>query len=217
MISLNLNYAAFLLVCFSFAFNGNCEAQKMAADSCKNHFITARKKLGLYYKTRDNTVLPEAIKTIELSLQCPETRRAAVELKLSLLSLQKQYRNAYYFVNTLSESDFKYSYRKKMNYDFFRALEYESKPDTLKRNVYLNKARAAIEKYIGEQSTHDDKSDMEPYYDLIFIMKKMGSQQRLNTEIDRLKKKYPGTTNMLNALNEGVTSSGRSTKTTYAQ
>jgi len=206
-----------LLLSASFLFISNCNGQKANPYSCKAHFLIARKNLNAYYKTHQLSQLADALKAVDYALACPETRRAAVELKMGLFSLQKQYMAAYEFIGSLSEGDFKYSYKKAMNYNFFRALAVKDKLDTTNRNVYLGKAKNAIETFISKQPTHDDKSNVEPYYDLVLIMKRIGNTQKTNSEINKLKTKYPALKNLLNPLNNKTTSSGSTTKISNAQ
>jgi hypothetical protein len=207
----------FFVICLLFAVPGNADGQQNNVDSCKAHFIDARKSFNRFYKTKETYLLDDALKKSELSLHCPLTRIAGVELKISILSMQKQYRKGYQFIQTLNESDFKYRYRKEMGYNFLHSLESEDKGDIVSRNIYLIKAKNAVEQYIEKQNPNGNSSDISPYYDLVFIMKRMGNTQKTNDEIAMLTTKYPALLSIFNSLNSELNGSAVETKVTNPQ
>ena len=204
----------FFVVGFLFLIVSNADGQQTNVDSCRAHFIDARKSFNRFYKTKETYLLDDALKKSELSLHCPLTRIAGVELKISILSMQKQYRKGYQFIQTLNKSDFKYTYRKEMGYNFLHSLESEEKRDIVSLNIYLNKAKNAVEQYIEKQSPNGNSSDISPYYDLVFIMKRIGNTQKTNDEIVMLTTKYPALITIFSSLNSEVNGNAVDTKIT---
>ena len=168
--------------------------------------------MNQYYSNKNQSLLNTALKEVEQSLPCPGTRKAAVELKIGLLSLQKKFATAYTFIDSLTDADFKYDYTKAADYNFFRAMEYESKADIANRDKFLSKAVAAVKEHINKENARNNHFDLESYYTLFFFKKMYVSSQSLETELDLLKRKYPDHVQDL----EGIKQSIRSHKTSVA-
>lgn len=140
----------------------------------------------------------DALKDIQKSLDCPETRNASVELKISALSILKEYDKGYQFIDSLEEKDFSKSYKKKMQYNFLKALSYESKSNISDRNIYYNKAISEAQAFIDSKKTIDE----EAYYDLFFVKSKILNTKEINSEIDSLKMKYPSDKDFFESLKD---------------
>lgn len=138
------NYLLYGLFFVAFA---NCIGHSKR-DSCKISYKTARAVLNSYYHSNDQTELLTALEDVNRSMQCPETRAASIELKISLLSLLKRFREGYQFVDSLSGSDFEKSYKKKTYSNFFTALEYESMLDMSQIKIEIDSLKA---KYPAER------------------------------------------------------------------
>jgi len=167
----------------------SCKAQNV--DSCKAHFKQSRLAQNAYYKTNNPDALKKALAEVEQAMDCPLTRKVAVTQKIGLLFLLKDYRTGYNYVNSLNETDFWHPYEKDMEYNYFRAKEYETKGDITNKNIYLNKAMHAIQAYIDKEDATSKKMDFMAYSLLFWMMKEMGDIGRIKAEIDTLKKKYP--------------------------
>ena len=159
-------------------------------DQCSINYKKAKDFLYKYHINQKRSFLVRALAEIERS-GCPETALGAVELKISLLSLLKKYKEAYQYIDSLGPGSFKLEYKKGMSYNLFRALEYESKFDTANRNLFLNRSVITIQSYIDEQDTSESKLNEEAYYDLFLIKSKLENLENLNNDIEKLKKRYP--------------------------
>lgn len=183
-----------IIVAFSFIllnlFN-SCDGQVKNLEDCRLHYKNALTELNAYYKNNKTSLLQESLANIQESLKCPETRYKSIELKISLLILLKRYQSGYEFIDSLSDNDFNAKFKKKMNHDYFRALEYESKSDTANSSRLLNGIVADIQNYIQNENTPKDSLDLDAYLALFLIKKKVSNMKQIETEIDLLKEKYP--------------------------
>src|SRR5580658_3903766 len=118
-----------VIILFIYSFS-SCRGQSNNKDSCIAHLKNARRNINSYYKNSEQALLFVALKEVEQSTQCTETRYGAIELKLSLLLILKKYKEGYIYTDSLSESDFKYKYKRQMWHNYFLALNYESNFDT---------------------------------------------------------------------------------------
>lgn len=175
----------------------SCNGQNTNQD-CKTSYIEAKKKFNEFYATNNTVLLADVLKDVQKSLNCPETRSASIELKISALSLLKKYDIAYQFVDSLEDKDFTKPYKKKMQYDFLTALSYESKSKIPDRDAYFNKAILEIQTFIDNQKT----IDQEAYYDLFLVKSKFLSPEQISEEINSLKIKYPSNKDFFETLKE---------------
>jgi hypothetical protein len=121
-------------------------------------------------------------------------------MKISVLILLKRYQRGYEFVDSLSEVDFNAKYKKEMDYDYFRSLEYESKSDTINRNILLEKIINNIQQYIQNENMPKDTFDEDAYFSLFLFKNKLFNSTIVDAEIEILKKKYPNETDYLNGV-----------------
>lgn len=165
----------------------SCKGQNSNEEKCKKHFENSKKALNYYYSEQNQKQLDIALQEVELSLSCSETRRASIDLKISILSLQKSYVRALNFVESLNIKDFNKPYKKGMQSNFFQALCYELKSDLKNRNLYFDKAIVLIENYIKEQKSIDE----EAYYDLFLVKSKVLTKKQIDSYIVELVKEHP--------------------------
>jgi hypothetical protein len=125
------------IFCFFFTLF-SCNSQSTKTDNCKLQFKAAKDSLNAYYRGNEESLLQSALENVERSIRCDEIRDKSIELKISLLILLKKYKIGYMFIDSLRRDDFKASYKKKMNYNYFLVLEHESKGDTTNRDKLLN-------------------------------------------------------------------------------
>ena len=174
MLSQILNKLNIALISFTvIILLGSCNAQSKQLKDCQLSYKNAKADFSTYYKINEKLLLNKSLNNVEQALKCKETRYKAIDLKISLLILLKKYRNGYKFIDSLSEKDFKKGYKKKMNYNYFLALEYESKADTANRNKYFNEIIAHIQNYIQQENISKDKLNEEAYYDLFSVKAKV--------------------------------------------
>ena len=176
----------------------SCNGQNGNKDTCKVNYIEAKKKFNEFYVHNNAILLSDALKDVQKSLDCPETRGASIELKISALSLLKKYDKAYQFVDSLEEKDFSKPYKKKMQYNFLKALSYESKSKITDRNIYYNKAILEIQTFVNNQKA----IDQEAYYDLFLVKSKILNSKQISDEINNLKVKYPADKDFFESLKE---------------
>lgn len=184
-----------LLVCvllgLSFA-APSCGQPSKGMDNCKAYYISARKKLNIYYTKKDTTLLRASSSDLNHSLLCPETRIAAVELKLSLLSLLKDYSGGCEFIKSLDETDFNVAYKKEMDYALFKGLQYEGKQDTVNSKKYFYEGATAIRLYLNQSGLEVKNPKFEEaYYNLFLMEQHFEPIALIEKEIDSLMIKYP--------------------------
>ena len=203
MLSQILNKLNIALISFTvIILLGSCNAQSKQLEDCQLSYKNAKADFSTYYKINEKLLLNKSLNNVEQALKCKETRYKAIDLKISLLILLKKYRNGYKFIDSLSEKDFKKGYKKKMNYNYFLALEHESKTDTVNRNKYFNYIIVDIQNYIQQEKMSKGKFDKEAYYDLFFVKKNFLNLQQVNAEVDLLKEQYPNEKDFFDSLKE---------------
>lgn len=119
---LNLLIIVLSLVCL--ANLQSCSGQLNEKEACKSQLQEAKKSLNSYYYKKQESSLQESLNYAQRAMKCKETRRGAVELKISILILLKNYTIAADFVDSLTDGDFSAVYKRKMNHDFLHAKNY---------------------------------------------------------------------------------------------
>lgn len=198
-----MNYSNFSLRIFfncivMITFLCSCNGQTGNKDVCKTNYISAKNKFNKFYTEKNPALLSDALKDVKKSLDCPETRMASIDLKISALSFLKEYNKAYEFIDSLAEKDFSKPYEKRMQYNYFKALDCESKLQNEDKKIYFDKAIAEIQNFIDNQKSFDQ----EAYYNLFLVKSKILSPEQINKEIDNLKIKYPNDKDFFEALKE---------------
>jgi len=177
----------------------SCHGQTVTrTEECKSHVANASKMVNSFYSEKKQNLLSDALKEVEFSINCPETKAKSIEMKISILSLQLQYDKASEFINSLSESDFSKSYKKNMQYYLFKALSFESKSDSKNRDVNFKQSIESIKQFIEKSKS----IDQEAYYDLFFVKSKLLKKEEISQELNALKKKYPSDAEFFELLKE---------------
>ncbi len=182
----------------------SCNGQVKSLEDCRSHYKNALTGLNAYYKNNKTSLLQESLTNIQESLKCPETRYKSIDLKISLLILLKRYQSGYEFIDSLSENDFNAKFKKKMNHDYFHALDYESKSDTASRNRLFNEIVADIQRYIQNENMGKDTLNEEAYILLFSFKKTLVGLKKVDAEIDSLKGKYPLKKDYLDDLKNAI-------------
>jgi len=172
-------------------FFGSCNSQTQNADGCNVHYKNAKSSLNSYYRSENKDLLGCALEEVELYSKCFGKTQKSVELKISLLSLLKEYKKAFEYVNSLKDSDFKCTYKREMNSNYFLASLSGSKSDTVNRNEYLNKSVLSVQRYIDNSKFSGIKNNQKAFYDLFNMKSLILSKQTLVKEIEDLKGPYP--------------------------
>ena len=200
-----------------FVFLNSCNAQSNV-NNCTSAFKIAKNNYSDYFRSKDTVELIKGLANVEKALSCDVTRHAAIDLKISLLSLLKEYRRGYEFIDSLKEDGFLMKYKKNMNYNFFRAMNYKEANDSTNYSIFINRALRDVKSYIkNENNNTSGKFDEDAYYDLIFIKSQMERLEEVSHEIDSLKTKYPSEADFLEAIKstlENKESEMRSSETT---
>jgi hypothetical protein len=178
----------------------SCNGRARDKDTCKQNYIHARSSLNSYYKDKNRSLLIASLNYVDKSVKCSATRLASVELKISVLSTLKRYKSGYEYVDSLSETDFKYPYKKKMFYYYLRSLNFSSNSDVENAKRMLNQAAQQIQVYIDRSSSANSQELQEAYYDLFFIKQNLLSSKQIVVEIDLAKKQHPELTTFLDQL-----------------
>ena len=168
-----------------------CNRHANQLENCNANYKKARLDFNTYYTHNDTVYLQKAIADVQLATKCDETRRSAIELKLSALSLLKQYEHGYKYVDSLQMDDFRISYKKIMWHNYFLAQDYESKSDTVNRNKNYNEIIKTIENLIQQENLEKSKIDEEAYADLFSIKARIMDKEKIHSELDVLAKRYP--------------------------
>jgi hypothetical protein len=160
-------------------------------NNCVTNYKLARNNYADYFKNKDSSLLKQALSDIEKSFECQKTKRGAIDLKIALLSMLKEYKKDYEFIDSLNENDFSKKYKKNMNYNLFRALDYKERGDTINHNKLLNETIENIHNYIQQESMPQGEVDEEAYLDLFVMKKQLEKPEKIKAEINLLKKEYP--------------------------
>jgi len=182
----NINQLIFFIFFSSIFFS--CKGQLNTNGSCEKKFKEAR---DLAYKnyTRQSALDSALILTNEC-MQCNSIRQAVVDLKIRLLITMEKYSEGMNFVDSLKEDDFMFKFKKKINYNNFRALLYTSQNDTINRNLVYREMANYLERYIKEEHV-EGKEFEEIYNDLFTVQEFYLDTDQINKEIENLKKLYP--------------------------
>ncbi len=129
----------------------SCDAQQKKIDTCKSNYNKASKAFYSYYQNTDQSVLINALSYLENPINCEETRFEAVQLKINILALLKEYELGIKFVDSLNLADFKLKYKQKMYHNYFNGIYYESKSDSIQRNKYFLQAIEPVQDYIKDK------------------------------------------------------------------
>jgi hypothetical protein len=173
-----------LFPCFMTLIFYSCSGQKDNMN-CIKKFEQATKIAYSYPPPANQLSLDTALRLVNESLICDTVKKAAVDLKITLLTTMGKYSEGMKFVDSLKESDFTYGYKKKLIYKNFQALR-----DTTKRNIVYAEIASILEQYIKQHSMND-KEFKEIYTDLFAVKENYVDTNQINKEVEALKKQYP--------------------------
>lgn len=167
----------------------SCKGQT-SLDVCIQSSQNAKSYLNKYYLEKDSSNLKKALYYTDQALKCEQTRFQSIERKVSILILLKKYKTGYEFIDSLKNKDFNKEYKKKMNYNFLKALEHDANADTLSAAKCFNEAITAINLYL-KNNKNNSQIDKDAYYDLYFVKSKVLPIGQLEKELDSLGKTNP--------------------------
>jgi hypothetical protein len=182
----------------------SCTGQAKTFADCKLHLRNAVTNLNDYYRSNKTSSLQKSLENVDQSIECPETKRRSIELKISLLILLKRYQNGYEFIDSLNADDFDAGYKKKTDYNYFLALDYESKLDTINRDKLLRECVNEIQNYINNEILPRDSVDEDAYLTIFMIKKKLFSNFQINSQIDSLQRLYPKSADYFKVLKNSI-------------
>jgi hypothetical protein len=185
--------------------------QKKSPEDCQIVLKRATSEMDKYYQLQENVYLENALVDLNKTMLCQETRKKSIELKVSVLVLLTEFKWGENFIDSLNENDFKFPYKKVMNHDYFKALEYENKGDTLSRDKSINKIVDSIDEYIKQKKFSENNFDDDVFYDFLFMKNKIIKGDAFKREIDSIEKKYPFKTKFFELFREGFDDMPKST------
>lgn len=188
------------IIClFMVACLGACSEGTSEKDDCRKQFLAARK---IAFDTNATMSMRDsAITLLDKSLQCDEAKKAAVDIKITLLVSRKRFAEGMRFIDSLNENDFTFPYKKQFLLKALEALSFEDRGDTANRNRVCAAISAALEQYI-EKHQLEPKEFMEIYVDMFLVKGKYLTDSELNREVELLKSKYPGKESFFNSLKQ---------------
>jgi hypothetical protein len=168
----------------------SCNGQVNSIAICNKKFKEAR---DLVYSKPNETrqsALDSALTLANEILKCDSIKKAVVDFKITLLISMKKYSEGIHFVDSLTENDFTYNYKKNLMTKNMRALSYASKDDTIQRNLIYKEMANDLERYIKEQDVKGKEFE-EIFLDLYSVKEHFLNANQVNNEVDSLKKVYP--------------------------
>jgi hypothetical protein len=169
----------------------SCNGHSQKSNDCLQSLSAAKKALSNFYLNSNAAFLEQAIDNCNIGLKCKETRIESVELKLSILSLQSDYKKAVEFIDSLQETDFSQPYKKVMSSNFYSGLICETLKDSSCANSHFRKAIVAIEESLLLNNSPDNPNFEIIYYDDLFIKRRILPLELFAEEILRLRQKFP--------------------------
>lgn len=171
-----------------------------SSDSCKANLQKARDSLNSYWQSKYQSSLQSALMNVDNALYCELTRKAAVRLKISILSTMKKYADGARFVSSIKENDFELPYQKKYYESAMKAMEFESKSDMASRDKFYNEAIGAAQQYVDAHPNLLFDQFMETYGDIFLIKLKIEKKEQIDAELNNLITKYPDKKDFFDAL-----------------
>ena len=172
----------------------------LSNNDCKNKIAKANSYLNEFYIDGNEKSLIFSLSIIDSVIDlCPENKSQMVSLKITLLTLLKDYEKGFQFVSTLEKEGFDKTYKRNMYMNTFRALSFENKGDTLQRDAILKELADEIGIYVKENPT--DKSAIA---DLYFTKIRFASKENVIKEIDQIKDSDQAGNDFYEALKESI-------------
>jgi len=130
-------------------------------DNCNVLFNKAKASLNNYYEKKDANYLKDAKIYLD-SIGCDSFKHKIFNTKTSILLLSKNYLEGVNYISSIDSASFDRSYMKSMYLNRFKALESESKSDTVHRDQYYIEGLSEICLYINKHPS--DKDALFDYY-----------------------------------------------------
>ena len=147
--------------------------------------------MNSFYISGDSSVLSASIPHLDVALKCVDTKLAATETKISLLSLIGWFDEGLKFVETTKIEDYKREYQKETTKYFFLAKTSEALGNIKEYQSNLIKAVQLVQEVISRNEKASSKFNIEVYYDLFLLKSLYLHKEEILKEIDLLEKKYP--------------------------
>jgi hypothetical protein len=136
-----------------------------------------------YENSTRQSALDSAMALVSQSLECKNTRIAAIDLKITLFAAMKKYAEGSRFIDSLHEDDFSFRYKKRFFSESFTALQSEKNNDTLKSKELYQEISDDLEKYIKTQSLNDEEFE-QIYLDIFLVKGKYLNKHELMREAE---------------------------------
>ena len=178
----------------------NGKTKTRNTENCTTFFNQANCKLNEYYLTHNDSCLYLSLNYIEKALSlCTEHKASLFNLKITLLMLLHKYEEGYEFVDSVNNNNFAKPYKKNLYLKTFKALAFEVKGDTLKRDRCFNEVESEIKYYLSKH-----QSDKEAISDLFFIKAKHTNIGIVIKEIELLQDKNKENIEFFESLKETI-------------
>jgi hypothetical protein len=172
----------------------------LSDNDCQNKLSSANSHLNKYYIEGNEKSLSLSLSIIDSVFNlCPENNGQFVSLKITLLTLLKDYDKGFDFVNTLEEKGFDKPYKRNMYLNTFKALSFEAKGDTIQRDVLLKELTYVIENYVNKNT-----GDKSAIIDLFYTKIRFISKEVVIDEIDQMQKNAEADKDFYEALKESI-------------
>lgn len=148
-------------------------------DNCNQLYINANNLLNKYYETDNTMYLIQANESLD-SIKCEKYkyRLNAVNLKITIYTLNHEYKKGLEFVYSLDSCDFDKPYQKTMFTNHFKAID--CRDNRVKDSLYYSTIRE-INDYL-----RSNKDEAALFY-LFVIKSKIQDRLTIKREIDSLK------------------------------
>lgn len=174
----------FLLLLFT-----SCKAQINADTICLEKFKVARELA--YSNPLRSSALDSAMELANECIKYDSIRKAVIDFKITLYVSMNKYAEGVLFIDSLSEKDFTFHYKRNFMSMGLQALEHRYNNDSIKESQIYREIVNDIEHYIDSKKDIDAKEFIEVYTDLFTAKEKFLNASQINIEIDALKSKYP--------------------------
>lgn len=148
-------------------------------DHCNQLYLNASNLLNKYYETDSTMYLIRANESLD-SINCEKYKYKsnAVDLKITIYTLNHEYKKGLEFVHSLDSRDFYKPYQKTMFINHFKAID--CRDNRVKDSLYYSTTRE-IDDYL--RSNNDEAA----LFDLFVIKSKIQDRLTIKREIDSLK------------------------------
>lgn len=168
-------------------------------NKCNQLYTKAQENLNRYYETNENNYLSLAKQFID-SIDCDSYKYKTSNIKITLFTLNKDYKGGIDYIKSLDSSKFYKPYQKKMFLNNFQVLTLKEKGDeesidSLNREIILE-----IESYLIKNV------DKEALFDLFKIKSKIQSQDSILNDLNLIRRTNEYDHNFLDAIYETVNS-----------